>query len=136
MMSEKKKNDYPEAYRGILKFSDFSETLATLFTLRNLHQTALSGGSKKELLDIKKVAAAGERRARGIAGNPKVQAMLKEEKREIALWFNVWRENPPVFFTWLALRIGSEVFRNVFGAETAARIRTILSGPDSAIHDR
>jgi hypothetical protein len=134
-MTERKKIDYPEAYRGLLKFSDFSEALASLTALEAHRRNALSAGDKKALRDIKKVAEAGERRSRGIAGNPRVQAALKREKGEIALWFHVWRENPPVFFTWLRLRLASAAFLETFGEEKAARVRAQLPDPDAATPD-
>jgi hypothetical protein len=134
-MPEKRKLDYPEEYRGILKFSDFSEALKTLIMLRKYYKAAALGGNKKRLQDIKKVAEVGERRASGIARNPKVEPSLKREKGEIALWFNVWRENPRVFNSWLALRIGSEDFLSAFGEEAAETVRDLLSRLEIATHD-
>ena len=55
-------------------------------------------------------------RGRSLATNPRVQERKRQEKREIANWFQVWLETPDLFADWLALRKSSEGFRTVFGA--------------------
>lgn len=124
-----KKPDYPEEYKGILRFSDFRETITTLVTLQKLREEALGSGNKKALQDLKALAAVGEKRARGIAAKPKVQPAVRKAKREIARWFSIWRENPGIFFSWVLLRIQSPEFLSDFGDREREAVRHHLADP-------
>ena len=62
----------------------------------------------------------GKLRARSLAANPRVQAQKRQEKQEIARWFQVWLETPDLFADWLALRKSSDEFHKLFGAGDAA----------------
>ena len=57
----------------------------------------------------------GKLRARSLAANPRVQAQKRQEKQEIASWFQVWLETPDLFADWLALRKSSDEFLELFG---------------------
>ena len=57
----------------------------------------------------------GKLRARSLAANPRVNAPKRQEKQEIARWFQVWLETPDLFAAWLELRKSSEEFRSIFG---------------------
>lgn len=60
-------------------------------------------------------ARKGLRRANMISKNSRVGAQKREEKKEIALWFEVWLIAPEAFELWLRMR--------------KARLQTGDSGP-------
>jgi hypothetical protein len=64
---------------------------------------------------VRALVRKGKLRARSLAANPRVQARKRQEKQEIASWFQVWLETPELFVDWLELRKSSDEFRNLFG---------------------
>ena len=50
---------------------------------------------------VRALVKKGKLRARSLAANPRVQAPKRQEKQEIASWFQVWLETPDLFADWL-----------------------------------
>ena len=106
---------YAERLKGVLKFRDLAiaeQSLLRLDAIYREYQSAADRvGTKWVLALVKK----GKLRAQSLAANPRVQDKKRQEKQEIARWFQVWLETPDLFADWLALRKSSDEFRNLFG---------------------
>jgi len=113
----------PEPYatrlKGVLEFRDLASAEQSLrrfdAVFREFRSAADQAGMKWVFALVKK----GKLRARSLAANPRVQAQKRQEKQEIARWFQVWLETPDLFADWLALRKSSEEFRSLFGGGAA-----------------
>ena len=68
-----------------------------------------------KLRRLKELADTARRRALLIAENEKVAEKKRKEKKEIAFWFELFRENPELFPDWLDLRKRSSGFKRRFG---------------------
>ena len=67
---------------------------------------------------VRALVKKGKLRARSLAANPRVNPQKRQEKQEIASWFQVWLETPDLFADWLALRKSSAEFRQLFRDRT------------------
>jgi hypothetical protein len=114
----------PEAYasrlKGVLEFHDLPSADTSLQKLDRIY---CEYGKANDELGVKFVRALikkGKLRAQAVAANPRVQPSKRQEKEEIARWFQVWLETPDLFADWLALRKSSDEFRKLFGGGDAA----------------
>ena len=105
---------YDAMFRHILKFSDFTETLASLRRLENLRRKFLAENDREGLRLMREIAVKGKSRAQMISKNPKVAPEKRAEKAEIAEWFTIWLQNPEVFENWITLRRNSNDFKSRF----------------------
>lgn len=95
---------YDRLFSGILSFKNLEEAENTLIRLENLRQRFLATSDKKGVDYCRRVGRLGRRRAELIAHNRRVSPRKRDEKTEIAMWFEVWVESPEIFPAWLSLR--------------------------------
>jgi hypothetical protein len=111
---------YEAMFRNVLKFSTFAQAAASIRNLENLRRQFARKKDREGLRRVHETALKGKQRAEMIARNPKVEAGKRAEKVEIAEWFTVWLKQPEIFNDWLDLRLRSKDFRKRFeGEETA-----------------
>ena len=106
---------YANRLKGVLEFHDLASAELSLLRLDVIFREYASAGDRLGVTMVRVLVKKGKLRARSIAANPRVQAPKRQEKQEIARWFQVWLETPDLFADWLALRKSSEEFRNIFG---------------------
>jgi hypothetical protein len=104
---------YDGVFAGLLKFATFAEAEETLRRLEELRLRYRDLGDRKGEGYCRELALLGRRRAEQIARNPRVAAVRRLEKGEIALWFRIWLETPALFETWLELRRRTDQFRRL-----------------------
>jgi hypothetical protein len=104
---------YDSFFSGLLSFATLAETEKTITRLENLRQRFLAASDKKGVAYCHQLALAGRQRAEMIARNRRVGAGKRLQKREAALWFQIWLETPELFSDWLALRKASEDYRKI-----------------------
>jgi len=105
-----------DEFAHLLRFATLDEAEATLRRLDAMWREARGAGDKARAAHVLEIARQGLRRARMIAGNPRVAAAKRAEKEEIRQWFRVWLETPDAFFDWLELRKASPEFAEKFGS--------------------
>jgi len=105
---------YDSTLKGILSFRSFPEAERTLRRLEQLRQKYVAEGDDKGIECCRQVALLGRKRAELISCNQKVLAAKRQEKKEIASWFQIWLETPDLFADWLELRKGTSAFRRLF----------------------
>jgi hypothetical protein len=104
---------YDELFRDVLAFASFAETEETILRLEKLLQRFESDSDKKGVDYCRQIARLGRRRAEMIAGNKRVDANKRLQKKEIALWFRIWLETRSLFPAWLDLRKKTREFRRL-----------------------
>jgi hypothetical protein len=104
---------YRETFTGVLAFSTFAETEATIRTLENLYQKYHSASDKKGVDYCRQIASLGRRRAELISRNHKVSLRKRLQKQEMANWFRIWLETPSLFEDWLLMRKSTEEFQKL-----------------------
>ena len=105
---------YDPMFRNILKFSDFKQALISIRQLENLRRKFQSEKDKEGLRLVRETAIKGKQRAVMIANNSKVEAQKRDEKGEIAEWFQLWLQSPEIFENWIQLRMNSKDFQEKF----------------------
>jgi hypothetical protein len=95
---------YDEILHGVLSFRTLADTEKTIARLENLRQRFLASSDKKGVEYCRLLGALGRKRAELIARNRRVNPAKRLQKREAALWFQIWLETPELFVDWLALR--------------------------------
>ena len=114
----------PEPYagrlKGILEFHDLARTEMSLQRLDEIFREYSGMGDRQGIKFVRALVKKGRLRARALATSPRVQASKRQEKQEIAYWFQVWLETPDLFADWLALRKSSDEFRKLFGVGNVA----------------
>jgi len=108
---------YNEALEGILSFKTLEEAEKTLERLEMLRQKYIAGGDDKGFEYCRRIALAGRRRAELISRDRRVRETKRQQKKEIAHWFQVWLETPDIFGSWLALRKKSDSYGRLSAAE-------------------
>ena len=107
----------PEPYatrlKGVLEFRDLATAEQSLLRLDAIFRDYSSAADRIGTTLVRALVKKGKLRARSLAANPRVQAQKRQEKQEIASWFQVWLETPDLFADWLALRKSSEEFRSL-----------------------
>jgi hypothetical protein len=111
-----------EAYRddleGILSFATFEEAEKTLRCLQNLRLKYESLSDKKGMEYCRQIASLGRKRAEQIGRNKRVSLIKRQQKQEIATWFQIWLETPAIFEDWLAMRKDTDEFRKLLESES------------------
>ena len=114
----------PEPYatrlKGVLEFRDLASAEQSLRRLDVIYREYSSAADRLGTTMVRALVKKGKLRARSLAANPRVQAQKRQEKQEIASWFQVWLETPDLFADWLALRKSSDEFRKLFGGGEAS----------------
>lgn len=101
---------YDEFFTGVLSFASFADAEKSIFRLEKLLQRFEAESDKKGVAYCHQIARLGRRRAEMIAGNKRVSANKRLQKKEIALWFRVWLETRSLFPEWLDLRKRTDDF--------------------------
>ena len=110
---------YANRLKGVLEFRDLASAERSLLRLDAIFRKYSSAADRLGTTMVRALVKKGKLRARSLAANPRVQAQKRQEKQEIASWFQVWLETPDLFADWLALRKSSDEFRKLFGGENA-----------------
>ncbi len=110
---------YASRLKGALEFHDLASAEQSLLRLDAIYREYASAADRQGAAMVRALVKKGKLRARSLAANPRVQARKRQEKQEIARWFQVWLETPDLFADWLALRKSSDEFRSLFGGEDA-----------------
>jgi hypothetical protein len=105
---------YANRLKGVLEFHDLASAEQSLLRLDTLFRDYSSAADRLGIGLVRALVKKGKLRARSLAANPRVQARKRQEKLEIARWFQVWLETPDLFADWLALRKCSDEFRKLF----------------------
>ena len=111
---------YASRLRDVLEFHDLPSAEQSLLRLDAIFREYQEAADRAGVKWVRAVVTKGKLRARSLARNPRVQERKRQEKREIAAWFQVWLETPDLFADWLALRKSAEEFRQLFGGEELA----------------
>jgi len=111
--------DLPEPYasslRGVLEFKDLASAERSLLKLDALYREYSGKADREGTKLVRDLAKKGKLRARSLAANPRVEPKKRQEKEEVARWFQVWLETPDLLRDWLELRKSSAEFRALFG---------------------
>ena len=110
---------YASRLKGVLEFHDLASAEQSLLRLDAIYREYSSAADRLGTAMVRGLVKKGKLRARSLAANPRVQASKRQEKQEIARWFQVWLETPDLFADWLELRKSSDEFRQVFGGADA-----------------
>lgn len=114
----------PEPYaarlKGVLKFHDLASAEESLRQFDAIYREYQSTADRAGIKWVRTLVKKGKQRARMLALSRRVQVRKRQEKQEIASWFQVWLETPDLFADWLALRKSSDEYRKLFGGGDAA----------------
>lgn len=114
----------PEPYatrlEGVLEFHDLASAERSLQRIGEIHLEYSSAADRAGTAMVRALVKKGKLRARSLAANSRVEAAKRQEKQEIASWFQVWLETPDLFADWLELRKSTDDFRNLFGGASAS----------------
>jgi len=111
---------YQQTFKDVLAFATFAEAEKTLLHLDYLYRNYLKVGDKKGVEYCIRIAAMGRSRAALISHNPRVSALRRKQKEEIAHWFQIWMETPELFHEWLSLRKATVEFKNLLEMEKSS----------------
>jgi hypothetical protein len=95
---------YAPLFEHILSFRSYLEAEESLRRLDKLLHGFAAASDKDGVEYCRDIALQGRRRAEMITRNPRVDPVKRSQKREIALWFQIWLEDPELFWDWLELR--------------------------------
>ena len=114
----------PEPYAGrlkhVLEFQDLHGAETSLEKLDEIWRAYRSAGDQPGAKFVRELVKKGRLRAQSLAANSRIQEAKRQEKREIAQWFQVWLETPDLFADWLTLRKSSDEFRARFGTPSTS----------------
>jgi len=105
---------YASRLQGLLKFHDFQAGEDSLRKLDVVYREYRETADREGTQLIRTLVLKGRDRARSLAANPRLNPQKRQEKEEIAFWFNVWADNVDLFFDWLEIRKQSEDFKRRF----------------------
>ena len=112
----------PEPYathlKGVLEFHDLTSAEQSLLRIDAIYHEYSDIADRRGVALLLALVKKGKLRARSLASNPRVNAVKRREKEEIARWFQVWLETPGLFADWLELRKRSQEFQELFGSGT------------------
>jgi len=108
---------YDELLEGLLSFANFADAENSILQLEKLLQRFESESDKKGVAYCRQIARLGRRRAEMIARNKRVNSNQRLQKKEIALWFQVWLETRSLFPEWLDLRKRTDDFCRLLSLE-------------------
>lgn len=106
---------YASRLKGVLEFHDLASAEHSLLTIDAIYHEYSGAADRLGVAMVRALVKKGKLRARSLAANARVNAQKRQEKREIANWFQIWLETPDLFTDWLALRKSSDEFHNRFG---------------------
>jgi len=104
---------YEGLFEHVLAFRTYGEAEGSLRRLDELLHGFVAASDKKGVECCRNAALQGRRRAEMIARNPRVDPVKRSQKREIALWFRIWLEDPDLFWDWLELRKAAPGFADL-----------------------
>ncbi len=110
---------YASRLKGVLEFHDLASAEQSLLRIDAIYREYSGAADRRGMTLVCALVKRGKLRARSLAANPRVQAQKRQEKQEIARWFQVWLETPDLFAEWLALRKSADEFRGLFGGRDA-----------------
>jgi hypothetical protein len=110
---------YASRLKGVLGFRDLASAERSLLQLDAIFREYSNAADRLGARLVRALVTKGKLRARSLAANPRVEARKRQEKQEIARWFQVWLETPDLFADWLALRKSSDEFRKLFAGGDA-----------------
>ena len=110
---------YANRLKGVLEFHDLASAEQSLLRLDAIFRDYSSAADRLGTGLVHALVKKGKLRARSLAANPRVQSRKRQEKLEIASWFQVWLETPDLFADWLDLRKSSDEFSQLFGGGDA-----------------
>ncbi len=105
---------YKSLFSEVVKLSDLQQAVNSFRELERLRRQFELEGDATALRRLREGAMKSKQRMQAIAANQTVEAMEREEKREIAEWFIVWLKQPEIFENWLELRFRSKEFQERF----------------------
>lgn len=109
---------YKKAFDNILSFSSLEEAEQTITRLEILRRNYMQLGDKKGIGYCRQIARLGRHRAELISRNRRVNPWKRNQKQEIAVWFQIWLETPEIFADWLAMRKGTDAFKELLKSES------------------
>jgi hypothetical protein len=107
--------DEAELFDELIKFKDFPDAEESIKRMSLLYREFRKNKDRGKLRKLRQLADTARRRALLIADNEKVAEEKRRKKREIAFWFELFKENPELFPDWLELRRSSPEFKKRFG---------------------
>lgn len=110
---------YAQFFEGVLSFKSLETAEKSLREIDQLYHKFKAEGDRVGMARAQLLATTGWRRASIMAKNKKLSPSVRHEKEEIAHWFELWNENPEVFWDWLELRKKSQKFQKQFGNHSA-----------------
>ncbi len=110
---------YAELFEGVLSFKSLEAADESLREIDQLYHKFKAEGDRVGMARARLLATTGRRRASIMAKNKKLSPSVRQEKEEIAHWFEFWNDNPEVFWDWLELRKKSQKFQKQFGNHSA-----------------
>jgi hypothetical protein len=113
---------YASRLQGALEFRDLASAEQSLLRLDAIYRGYRGAADQTGMKWVCALVKKGKQRAQGLARSGRVQARKRQEKQEIARWFQVWLETPDLFADWLALRKSSDEFRELFGSGGAEEV--------------
>ncbi len=105
---------YGDLFEGVLSFKNLETAARSLKEIDQLYHKFKAEGDRVGMARTKLLATTGWRRASIMAKNRRLSPSIRLEKEEIARWFELWSENPEVFWDWLELRKKSQKFLQQF----------------------
>jgi len=115
MVKRRADDRYGDLFEGVLSFKNLEASEGSLREIDRLYHKFKAEGDKVGVARTELLATTGWRRASVMAKNRKLAPSIRLEKEEIACWFELWSENPEVFWDWLELRKRSQKFLKQFG---------------------
>lgn len=109
---------YTSRLKGMLEFHDLDCAEQSLLRIDAIYREYYGAADRLGVAMVRALVKKGKLRARSLAANPRVNPQKRQEKQEIASWFQVWLETPDLFADWLALRKSSAEFRQLFRDRT------------------
>ena len=115
MVTRRADDRYGELFEGVVAFKNLEAAERSLREINRLYHKFKADGDIVGMARTKLLATTGWRRASIMAKNKRIAPAIRLEKEEIARWFQLWSENPEVFWEWLELRKRSHKFQKQFG---------------------
>ena len=111
---------YASRLKGLLEFHDLPSAEMCLRKVDAIYREYSGNEEHLGTALVRALVKKGKLRAQALAANPRVHAQKRQEKKEIARWFQVWLETPDLFADWLALRKSSDEYPKLFESGDAA----------------
>ena len=92
---------YTSRLKGMLEFHDLDCAEQSLLRIDAIYREYYGAADRLGVAMVRALVKKGKLRARSLAANPRVNPQKRQEKQEIASWFQVWLETPDLFADWL-----------------------------------